>query len=840
MPKPIEFGWLAIAAALLIAPAASSADPFLAAQSAPMRVVHDPTTPEERARVERQRWDSLSRAAFSIPAERAIAVHYDEAALDAMQAEQDCTTCGSEGRRQLVGLALETALPVSFDGLRQMALDSTPRAFGPGEAVRLADGSVVWSARVDSPGASMLRLRLEDFSLPRGVELFVFNEFGDSSGPYTGNGQWEGYQWTEILGGDQLFVEVRLADGADERLLDRASFVIGAVEHTDARFFGDYAASLSGGDDDRDRAACSFNAPCIESAECYTTSDFAALADARRAVAQIIFSIPGGGQGICSGGLVAHQNPEIVIPYFITAHHCFSTQFSATSASFAFDFRKANCATTSCPNRANSAFPKVTGATLLHTAPDNASGQDITFLRLNSTPSGTRAYMGWDTTTPAVGTVLHRVCHPNGAPQSYSRSTIVNPPLTCTSLPLSQYIYHTVNLNGIEGGSSGSILMRNDGRIVGQLFGTCGSSGDSCNNTLNRSVDGRFSQYFPAISSFLTTELTVEVARAPGQSNPAFGFPIEFEIEFSEPVTGLQPTSIQNSGNGIVLNANLLGGPQTYTYRINNGTIGTYTISIPANAAESAATPGITNTASTGSENTVEYLGPADPPSATINQGATQADPTKDLPVRFDVVFGEAVTGFTFSDVQFSGTATVLGGSVSGTGANYTVSVTAVGNDGTITATIPEGAANSTLTGAASAASTSTDNTVTLDQTPPTVVINRAGTQPPETEDLPLAFLYNFSENISGFSAANVVVATGLGTPVVSIIPLGAGVRFFRVEIDFVDAPEESGTVTVGINEAGILDAVGNAMQPSAASASVSFIVPEVPVVPTGILLLGD
>ena len=85
----------------------------------------------------------------------------------------------------------------------------------------------------------------------------------------------------------------------------------------------------------------------------------------------------------------------------------------------------------------------------------------------------------------------------------------------------------------------------------------------------------------------------------------------------------------------------------------------------------------------------------AAPPTATINQGAGQADPANTGPILFDVVFSEAVTGFDGSDIAFAGS-TVSGtlvANVSGSGANYIVSVTGMTSSGTVVASIGASAA---------------------------------------------------------------------------------------------------------------------------------------------------
>src|SRR3989454_777431 len=85
-------------------------------------------------------------------------------------------------------------------------------------------------------------------------------------------------------------------------------------------------------------------------------------------------------------------------------------------------------------------------------------------------------------------------------------------------------------------------------------------------------------------------------------------------------------------------------------------TSGTVVATIAAGVATDAAGNG--NTASTSTDNTVTFNAPdTTPPSVTINQAATQADPASSAPINFTVVFSEPVSGFTGSDVTITGTA---------------------------------------------------------------------------------------------------------------------------------------------------------------------------------------
>ncbi|CAM5484998.1 hypothetical protein MAUB1S_08134 [Mycolicibacterium aubagnense] len=97
-------------------------------------------------------------------------------------------------------------------------------------------------------------------------------------------------------------------------------------------------------------------------------------------------------------------------------------------------------------------------------------------------------------------------------------------------------------------------------------------------------------------------------------------------------------------------------------------------------------------------------------PNVTINNAAGQASPTGAAPVNFTAVFERAVTGFSRTGVQLSGTAGATTATVSGSGTTYTIAVSGMTRSGTVVATIPEGVANAS--GLTNLASTSTSNSV--------------------------------------------------------------------------------------------------------------------------------
>ena len=302
---------------------------------------------------------------------------------------------------------------------------------------------------------------------------------------------------------------------------------------------------------------------------------------------------------------------------------------------------------------------------------------------------------------------------------------------------------------------------------------------------------------------------TVTINQAAGQADPTSASPILFTVTFSEAVTGFATGDVTLSGTAGATTAVVSGSGATYTVTVSGmSTSGTVIASINADVAlDAGSNP---NLASTSTDNTVTYNVPVDPPpTVTINQGSTQADPTSNSPIIFDVVFNEPVTGFATGDVTLSGTAGATTAVVSGSGATYTVTVSGMTTSGTVIASISAGVAvdagsNPNL------ASTSTDNTVTYDL-PPTVTINQAAGQADPTSALPILFSVTFSEAVTGFATGDVTLSgtAGATTAVVS----GSGATYTVT----VSGMTTSGTVIASINAGVAIDAGTN---PNLASTS--------------------
>jgi hypothetical protein len=144
-------------------------------------------------------------------------------------------------------------------------------------------------------------------------------------------------------------------------------------------------------------------------------------------------------------------------------------------------------------------------------------------------------------------------------------------------------------------------------------------------------------------------------------------------------------------------------------------------------------------------------------PTVTIDQAAGQADPTSTAPVNFTAVFSEAVSAFTGADVTISGTAGgIKTATVSGGPRIYNVAVNGMTGSGTVIATIASGVAHDAA-GNANTASTSTDNQVTFDTTPPDVT-------PPAAPSVPDLAPSSDSGVSSSDNVTNVTTPTFTGT----------------------------------------------------------------------------
>ena len=309
------------------------------------------------------------------------------------------------------------------------------------------------------------------------------------------------------------------------------------------------------------------------------------------------------------------------------------------------------------------------------------------------------------------------------------------------------------------------------------------------------------------------TTPTVTINQGASQADPTGATPIVFDVRFSEPVTGFSNSDVSFTGStaGGTLTAAVTGSGEQYTVSVSGMTTsGTVIASIPSGAAADA--DNNATGASTSTDNTVTFNSP--PPTVTINSAVGQPDPTSGGPISFAVTFSKPVTGFTASDVSFTGSTAggTLAAAVSGSGATYTVAVSGMTTNGTVVASIPAAAAVD-VGNQPNAASTSTDNSVQFTAGSPTVTINQAAGQTDPSSAASITFTVQFSEPVTGFTAADISFTGSTATGTLVAVVSGTG-PLYTVTVTGMTA---SGTVVVSIPAAAATDADAN---PSAVSTS--------------------
>jgi CSLREA domain-containing protein len=355
--------------------------------------------------------------------------------------------------------------------------------------------------------------------------------------------------------------------------------------------------------------------------------------------------------------------------------------------------------------------------------------------------------------------------------------------------------------------------MTTSGTVIASLG--AGVAHDTANNASSASTSTDNTVTFTIAD---TTPPTVTINQAAGQADPTSTSPIHFTVVFSETVTDFATGDVTLGGTAGATTATVTGSGTTYDVAVSGMTqSGTVIATLGAGVAhDAAANP---SAASSSTDNTVTFAAPdTTPPTVTINQAAGQADPTGSSPIHFTVVFSEAVIDFATGDVSIGGSAGANLATVTGSGTTYDVAVTGMNTNGTVIATLNAGVAHD-VAGNSSAASTSTDNTVTFafaDTTPPTVTINQAAAQPDPTNTQPIHFTVVFSENVNDFATGDVTLS-GTAGPINAVVT-GTGATY---DVAVTGMTHTSGTVIATLAAGVAHDSSGNASKASTSTDNV-------------------
>ncbi len=313
------------------------------------------------------------------------------------------------------------------------------------------EGITMIRTGVASPGALAMSLCFDDYRLPEGVSLFVYDDEGTHVlGAFgAANNRPDGSFATGLVPGDSLIIEINILPGSPKDFKLR----LGSVSH----LYRDFPDFLGRGVSD----TCEVNINCPEGDNWQKQ---------KRGVARIYVK-KGGGYFWCTGSLVNNTRKDLS-PLFLTADHCAPEVSPDDLSKWVFYFKYE---APGCENPATNPEPlSLTGAMRLASA--GTSGSDFLLVLLNDEvpESYEPFYNGWsaESIAPPNGVTIH---HPNGDIRKIS--TYTEPPVSSQwgGVPGThwQVVWApTVTNWGVtEGGSSGAPLFDNSGKIIGTLTG---------------------------------------------------------------------------------------------------------------------------------------------------------------------------------------------------------------------------------------------------------------------------------------------------------------------------------------------------------------------------------
>jgi hypothetical protein len=310
----------------------------------------------------------------------------------------------------------------------------------------------VWRLRLECPGALAMNVNFDDFHLPEGARLFLYNDDKDFLlGAFTSrNNKPTGLFSTELTPGDAVTLELEVP----RPFTGKVSLAISEVSYV-YRFAPEFNEDKGTADD------CEVNINCPEGENWQKH---------KRGVMRI-YVRKGSAFFWCTGSLLNNTRMDRT-PYVLTANHCAPSVTPDDLAQWIFYF---NYEAPGCENPVSTPEgPTMTGATLLASA--NTTGSDFMLVLLDADvpDSYSPYYAGWDTeNAPAdEGVTIH---HPAGDIKKISTYT---EPLVSSqwgSTPNTHWqVFWTETVSGwgvTEGGSSGSPLFNENGMIVGTLTG---------------------------------------------------------------------------------------------------------------------------------------------------------------------------------------------------------------------------------------------------------------------------------------------------------------------------------------------------------------------------------
>ncbi|MCW4469363.1 T9SS type A sorting domain-containing protein [Flavobacterium sp. MFBS3-15] len=331
----------------------------------------------------------------------------------------------------------------------------------------LPNGDRIWRMRYVSKGAKTMNFLFSDFYMPKGAKVYLYNnDRTDLLGAYDeAQNNDERVLGTWLVKGEDIWIEYYepLAAAGQGKL---EIFKVVHGYRTSDKMNKAVDDDLNG------------SGNCNYDVECYM-GEIDGLKDInKKAIALLITN----NNSFCSGALVNNTSNNGT-PYLLTANHCYSNP-----AQWAFRFNWISpdpvCAGTA-PSTTNAPdfYQTASGAQLRA----RNAGSDFCLVQITANlPSvWDLVWAGWDR-SDAIPSSTFGIHHPAG--DIMKACVDLDAPTYATGQNAQLWMIGSWNLGVTEGGSSGSPLFNNNGRIIGQLyFGLA-----DCNGTEN---NGEYDAY---------------------------------------------------------------------------------------------------------------------------------------------------------------------------------------------------------------------------------------------------------------------------------------------------------------------------------------------------------
>ncbi len=305
----------------------------------------------------------------------------------------------------------------------------------------------IWYLKIKSPGAYSLSLVFDSYRLPIGSKLYIYNsDKNHIRGAFTyKNNKINNILPIAPIRGDEIVLEYHEPYDVDFK----GELHISTVAHDYKNVFNYLSKGEKGFGDS---GSCNININCDDD-ELWQLLKYS--------VCKILV----GGE-LCSGALI-NNTKEDGKPYFLTANHCITYPEAVESAIFYFNFESLDCSSSQV-----SVDQTVAGSMLISTPPEKTIDFSLLELSVKPPPSYKPYYAGWnrDISDPTSVTSIH---HPSGdvkkITKSYDGATTGD---YGEGYDVNKHWWIDEWDEGTtEGGSSGSPLFDQDGRIIGDLTG---------------------------------------------------------------------------------------------------------------------------------------------------------------------------------------------------------------------------------------------------------------------------------------------------------------------------------------------------------------------------------